>query len=52
LSYPNDKEAGTFQGPQAMIEMALLTVEGARQVLLVAWRSLPRARSWWAASHR
>src|SRR4029450_7416536 len=29
LSYPNDKEAGAFQGPEAMAEIALMTVEGA-----------------------
>ena len=32
----NDKEAGAFQGPQAMAEMALMTVEGACQLLMVA----------------
>jgi hypothetical protein len=36
LSYPNDKEAGAFQGLQAMAEMALMTVEGACQLLMVA----------------
>jgi hypothetical protein len=32
----NDEEAGAFQGPQAMAEMALVTVEGAYQLLMVA----------------
>ena len=32
----NDEEAGAFQGPQAMAEMALVTVEGADQLRMVA----------------
>lgn len=40
----NDEEAGAFQGPQAMAEIALVTVEGADQLRMVACDRPPEAR--------
>jgi len=41
----NDEEAGAFQGPQAMAEIALVSVEGAYQLLMVACDRPPEPAS-------
>jgi hypothetical protein len=38
----NDEEAGAFQGPQAMAEIPLVTVEGADQLRMVACDRPPK----------